>query len=495
MRVQKRSPWLAGLGMVLAVLALSGARARADISSDKAGSVVVFPKVIADGTRDTLISLTNTSNMQAYAHCEYVLGTGFCAISGNTCSTLFDCTGGVGDVCETNWQLGNFDVILTRQQPTIWRVSTGRVFDPTLEGTGACQNFGTSPPRQKCPGFFLTMPDDTGGGAGVLPPPGSPFFRGELKCFQVNPDGSLLAGDWLKGEATIETLGSTQISTYNSINIQLADQAAESPSVVDLNGIEYNACPEAVEFTHFASGASNFVAEGLNASACTTSGCPVHTEITVVPCTENFAEPFGEQVAVNINVTDEFENPRSGGFTLNCWANVDAADFGAFSPLGSSVLNTRLSTPQGTSGRCRDGANRGGVCTTDAQCGVGGVCAPNPGILAVVEQFYDTDASTALSPTASTATAAVNVALVDLDHDPNDPDPIGRSGRCRANLAQQCAIDADCGATGLCRKTGATCMTDSDCATGDALLDPINVCDRCLNDEMTLDPALLTGLP
>ena len=134
MRVQKRSPWLAGLGMVLAVLALSGARARADISSDKAGSVVVFPKVIADGTRDTLISLTNTSNMQAYAHCEYVLGTGFCAISGNTCSTLFDCTGGVGDLCETNWQIGNFDVILMRQQPTIWRVSTGRVFDPRWKG-------------------------------------------------------------------------------------------------------------------------------------------------------------------------------------------------------------------------------------------------------------------------------------------------------------------------------------------------------------------------
>ena len=307
----------------------------------------------------------------------------------------------------------------------------------------------------------------------------------------MNPDGSLLAADSLKGEATIETLGSAQISTYNSINIQFADQASESPSVADLNGVEYSACPEAVEFTHFAAGASNFVAEGLNASACTTSGCPVRTEITVVPCTENFAEPFGEQVAVGINVTDEFENPRSGGFTLNCWANIDAGDFGAFSSLGSSILNTRLATPQGTSGRCREGTNRGGVCSTDAQCGVGGVCAPNPGILAVVEQFYDTDASTTVPPTAVAATAAANADLVDLDHDPNDPNPIGRSGRCRANLAQTCTTDADCGSTGLCRKTAATCMTDSDCATGDALLDPINVCDRCLSDEMTLDPAIL----
>jgi hypothetical protein len=492
MRLQKRSPWLAGLGVVLAVLALSGARAGADISSDKPGSVVVFPKVIADGTRDTLISLTNTSNMEAYAHCQYVLGTGFCSISGNICSTVFDCTGGVGDVCETTWQLGNFDIILTHQQPTIWRVSTGRVFDPTLEGSGMCETFVGMPAgalRQSCPGFFFTTPNDTGGGVGVPPPPGSPYFRGELKCFQVDQDGGLLGADSLKGEATIETIGSAEISTYNSINIRSADNSAENPSVADLNGVEYNACPEALEFTHYAAGASNFVAEGLNASACAMSGCPVRTEITVVPCTENFAEPFPEEVAVAINATDEFENPRSSGFTLTCWANVDTSDFGAFSPLGSTILKTRLSTPQGASGRCRDGENRGATCSSDTDCGAGGVCAPNPGILAVFEQFYDTDASLGLTAgSVAAGSAAANAALVDLDHDPNDPDPIGRTGRCRGDLAKECETDADC--DGLCRKTGAACTMDSDC-TGGAL----DVCDRCLNDEMTLNPDILTSPP
>ena len=61
MRVQKRSPWLNSLGVMLAAMALWGAPASADISSDKPGSVVMWPKVIDDGTRDTIITLTNTA--------------------------------------------------------------------------------------------------------------------------------------------------------------------------------------------------------------------------------------------------------------------------------------------------------------------------------------------------------------------------------------------------------------------------------------------------
>ena len=72
MRVQKRSPWLNSLGVVLTAMALWGTQASADVSSDKPGSVVIWPKVIADGTRDTLIQLTNTRNETAYAHCEYI---------------------------------------------------------------------------------------------------------------------------------------------------------------------------------------------------------------------------------------------------------------------------------------------------------------------------------------------------------------------------------------------------------------------------------------
>src|SRR5512134_35200 len=108
MRVQKRNPWLYSLGVVLAAMVLSGSRAGADLTSDRPGSVTIWPKVIADGTRDTLITLTNTRNEEAYAHCEYVQGLGICRLSGAYCTlpsaaavaTAPACPGGAGDVCD-----------------------------------------------------------------------------------------------------------------------------------------------------------------------------------------------------------------------------------------------------------------------------------------------------------------------------------------------------------------------------------------------------------
>jgi len=93
MRVQKRNAWLTGLAVVLAVIALTGGQAGAEVASDKAGSVIIFPKVVADGTRDTLISLTNTDNRTTYVHCEYRQGVGTCLLNSDSCSTDTDCIG------------------------------------------------------------------------------------------------------------------------------------------------------------------------------------------------------------------------------------------------------------------------------------------------------------------------------------------------------------------------------------------------------------------
>jgi len=81
MRVLKRSPWLSGLALVLGFCSLSWGQAAADVATDQAGSIVIFPKVIADGTRDTLIELTNTANTTQYVHCIYVNGGGTCELT------------------------------------------------------------------------------------------------------------------------------------------------------------------------------------------------------------------------------------------------------------------------------------------------------------------------------------------------------------------------------------------------------------------------------
>ena len=54
----KRCVW--GLCGVLASALIVSSAAQAEVSTDLSGTVVVYPKVIYDGTRDTVIQLANT---------------------------------------------------------------------------------------------------------------------------------------------------------------------------------------------------------------------------------------------------------------------------------------------------------------------------------------------------------------------------------------------------------------------------------------------------
>jgi hypothetical protein len=474
MRVQKRSPWLNSLGVVLAAMALWGTQAQADVSSDKPGSVVLWPKVIADGTRDTLITLTNTRNESAYAHCEYVQALGLCSVTGSFCSVPNAAPGSPGaceaisgNVCTQQWQSADFDVALTRQQPTIWRVSTGRVDNPFLPADGACDLIVPGNPgdatRESCPGLFLI---------GQVPPAPDQPFRGQLTCIQVNVDGSANGSNGLKGEATIETLGSTQISTYNSINVE-AIEGGGVDGLVRLDGVEYSACPPAVEVSHYSQGAPDLVASEIDVATCGATGCPVETEITVVPCRADYLLENAARWATDIEYTNEFEQTLSIETTFECWANFDLRDLG-FAPAsasGSQFQRTRL-LPTG-SGRCILG-DVNTPCSTDTQCGTGGVCGPVTGILAIVEEFHNTAASLAPTPTGVAGTAASNGYSVAFNGS------LERAGRCRGDLGTQCTSNAQC-PNGLCRKSGDACTSDSQCT------DPGDFCDRCMNDEIQFE--------
>ena len=43
-----------------------------DVSTERSGSIIVFPKVVWDGTRDTVVKINNISNQLVQAHCFYV---------------------------------------------------------------------------------------------------------------------------------------------------------------------------------------------------------------------------------------------------------------------------------------------------------------------------------------------------------------------------------------------------------------------------------------
>src|SRR5215831_7158406 len=46
--------------------------ARADVTVEQGASILVFPKIIADGTRDTVVQIANLSNDLVFARCFYV---------------------------------------------------------------------------------------------------------------------------------------------------------------------------------------------------------------------------------------------------------------------------------------------------------------------------------------------------------------------------------------------------------------------------------------
>ncbi|MEO8605554.1 MAG: hypothetical protein ABI629_23500, partial [bacterium] len=166
---------LGNLGIGIVLLGLAGG-AGAQVTTENSASVLVFPRVIANGTRDTVIQITNTSNSVVFAHCFYVNGA----------SRVADQPPSKGN--PPLWTEVDFDLVLTKQQPTHWVVSQGRL-------VGA-----TDPPCSAAPANYSCN------GAGFDPghiPPVVEYFTGELKCIEVDPSGAPLSGNHLKGEATL----------------------------------------------------------------------------------------------------------------------------------------------------------------------------------------------------------------------------------------------------------------------------------------------------
>src|SRR5262245_54525058 len=124
-----------GIGIALGACMFIAGAARADVtmdvSTERPGSILIFPKVVRDGTRDTVIQITNTSSMPDCARCFYLNGQ-----PGRNGQPLCTST--------------DFFVCLTKQQPTHWEVSEGRPVDPRDDETGI--DPGLIPPVP--PGFI-----------------------------------------------------------------------------------------------------------------------------------------------------------------------------------------------------------------------------------------------------------------------------------------------------------------------------------------------------
>ncbi len=307
-------------GVLVSALALASAT-RAEVSTDVSGSVLVFPKVVwtavdfnnnnsFEHERDTVIQISNTSNNMVHAHCFYVNGQVFNGAP--------------------IWQVTDFTIWLTKQQPTHWVVSQGRPVDPS-------DYFGD---------------DGAGLDPGAIPP--VPFgFEGELKCVQIDASGTPFGGNNLKGEALIRS-GDGDVSKSNAVailaNPDLAGGDPRNELRLDnavFNDGEYNACPNTYLLDHFVDGTNDPVLDDLNEFWCDGDDCPIRTYLTLVPCTQDFENAQPSSVTVQFVIVNELEQIFSASTTVNCWRTFRLADVDA------------------PTGRCSED---GSSCLTDDEC-------------------------------------------------------------------------------------------------------------------------------
>jgi len=323
-----------GLVGLVGLAALFGAGmagpAAAAVTTEQSASILVFPKVVSDGNRDTIIQITNTSNSMRHAHCFYVNGA------------LANPDLPPGPKNPPLWTEIDFDIWLTKQQPTHWVVSTGRLDNPLDEScrgrshcaTGVMDPHGTNSAAGGYQYSGISGSDDADCcDAGFDPgrvPPVVPGFTGELKCIEVDAGGRPLPGNALKGEATLVTVSDGDVSKYNAIGLKGFD-TNDGNGVLCLGGdvspdcpagSEYEACPAVWIVDHAAVGAPDRVVE--QQSFCTSPPCSsVTTNLTVVPCTQNFELQTAPLVTLQFRIYNEFEQFFSASTTVNCWGSYD----------------------------------------------------------------------------------------------------------------------------------------------------------------------------
>jgi hypothetical protein len=277
--------------MVGLAFAAGTASAQNGFTTERPSSVLIFPKVV-NTNPGTVIQITNTNNMLTQAHCFYVNGAFFNG--------------------QALWQITDFELVLTRQQPTHWSVADGRSVNPFDNGTPTA---GLDP--------------------GAIPPV-APGFTGYLLCVEVDASGIPVSSNSLKGEGTVGDItgpgGINGVSKYNAIGIQ-ACVSAQGPcggggtanngdNVVSLDNLEYSACPGGLLL--------NFAAEGGPDPAIDGSGNTpslVSTSVTVVPCGADFENLIPPDTTQTIQVRNEFEERGSVTlFPVECWAERTLGD-------------------------------------------------------------------------------------------------------------------------------------------------------------------------
>ncbi len=323
------------MAIATAFVVAGGQGARADVASDKPAALVVYPKIVVttgpgSDAQDTTIRLTNTNTAAPInVHCFYVDANSHCTNDGSICQDSSTCP--IGGLCVPGWLETDFDIVLTPGQPIEWEASEGLSAN---EDTGELGLESLPLPFGVCTGnqFFRCGTDAdcnpipggicTPSNAGTrIPPVSEDPFVGELKCLATDANGTPIARNELKGEAEIETStgddaedGHFDVASYNGIGIQATAPTGtlitDSPLTLGPGSSgDFNGCPNVLILNHFFDDASDPIQDAFT----------ITTDLTLVPCTEDFLRQVGGTAVVQYLVYNEFEQRFSTSNTVNCF--------------------------------------------------------------------------------------------------------------------------------------------------------------------------------
>lgn len=339
-------PWTKGLlGLAIAGLAVCATAPASATTSDDPASILVYPKIVVDtsgqwGPRtDTLLTLTSNpiETQPKQAHCLYVNATGSCADNVNEpCRTASDCTNPVP--CVPNWAETDFDIILTPNQALAWYASDGlsRGEFP-IEGPGLCTNPVTNDVFGACFGQFGCGPGlecriGPGGlnnlGSSIPPVANDPYV-GSLTCIQFDATTNPIVVDTspshnaFTGDAAIialdnNPLKAVDVAKYNAVGFRhLTNPNADGVLLLG-NSTEYEGCGNVLILDHFFDNATDptTVGPGTNSSSGVFT-----TELTLVPCGNNFTRIEPGNVVAQMLVFNEFEQKFSTSARVDCFYN------------------------------------------------------------------------------------------------------------------------------------------------------------------------------
>lgn len=276
--------------LALCGLALSTGAALAQVSSERPGSILIFPKVVRTANLDTRIQISNTYAMINNVRCFYI-----------------DARTGEGSqpLCTHT----DFELRLTKQQPTQWLAGSGR---PVRNNdTFGSQNAGLDP--------------------GSIPPL-SEGFTGTLVCAEVGADGLPTGLSKLTGSATIVDSTGDE-SRYNAIAVP-ANGAVGKDNDLDL-GTEYAACPAQTQVNLAAVGGVDPILGGSSSQV---------SILTLVPCRLDIEGGLATSGVATFNAYNEFEQSLSGSISYSCLANIDLS---TLAQVRATSAGGQLSTPFG----------------------------------------------------------------------------------------------------------------------------------------------------